>query len=493
MQAQNPELSNVLNATGSAADAAGNLSLITPTAKLVGNLSGKAATKLEEYGIKKTSEDALDMVKRKVSSLTPDEQKKLAQGGKITERGIFNDAEIKTNSFDKEIAKSVEGIVDPKKSWVDNIDRIHTKIGELATKTETLPGMLESATDTNKIREVLDGLKKESSIRFVGDTALESAYNKAIDEFMELLSHKPSTIGNVLEARKEYDILLKKKFPDAFKANADARGSIVKQAGMDVRNAANEFVEGVLPEGNEFKSLLKEQSNLYRATERIAANNLPVLDKNKFQKALELIARHPWLSAEIGGVAVGGAAIGAGGAVASAVTNPLILMALATYGTARVGKTVLTSPMIRDGLIKILTGAERGLLSATDVDGIKKIINSLSEKNYATAPVPSKPPFIDKLAGDTSGSYPTPLALPMPERGFTLQGQPTGEVLHPSKIGSNLYGVKEPSVIEGRMKIDQPLQLEGQGFTTDELWSKVSNTKLQQGSDKGLRNALKRR
>jgi hypothetical protein len=392
---ENPRTANVLNTVGNAVDLGTQLSMVNPLVRGAGSLTGKAANVLEASGVKKVSEDALKMVKRKVSSLTPAEQETLMKTNKITESGIFKNAEIKTTPQDIELAKSVEGIVDPRKSPIENIDRITTKRIELAEQTKTLPQMLDGAIDTNEIKGLLEGLKKSSSINFIGDTALESAYNKAIETFMDILSSKPKTIGNVLEARKEYDIAIKEKYADAFKPNTDARGNVIKQAALDVRKAANNFVEGALPEGNEFKGLLKEQTNLYMAAENISKNNLPIIEKNKFQRVLGLITRHPWMSAEIGVAAVGGTAIGIGGAAASVVTNPIALGALMTYGTYKIGKTVLTSDMVRNGLIDFLRVSERILRPAEKV-AVEKVIYSLPSTEVKSGAFnPDSPAIMD--------------------------------------------------------------------------------------------------
>jgi len=113
---------------------------------------------------------------------------------------------------------------------------------------------------------------------------------------MNILDKKPNKLSSVLEARKEFDALMKYKNRKVF----DRAGAVIDQARKDVRDLANEFVSESLPEGNEFKLLLKKQTNLYRAAERIAKNN-PEVGKSTIEKAGDFIRKHPYISTGVAG------------------------------------------------------------------------------------------------------------------------------------------------------------------------------------------------
>lgn len=85
---------------------------------------------------------------------------------------------------------------------------------------------------------------------------------------------------------------------------------------------------------------------------------------------------------------------------------------------------------------------------------------------------------------DTSGVRPTPLALPMPERGFTLKGEPYGGVLHPVKPPDDIidaqYTTGRRAMLDAPRR-DEILQLTGQGFELPRgVWAMKSNAKMRQ-------------
>jgi hypothetical protein len=89
---------------------------------------------------------------------------------------------------------------------------------------------------------------------------------------------------------------------------------------------------------------------------------------------------------------------------------------------------------LAEGIAGVATGNPAIVGSAVATGGIAKLIHRYQDPNRAVKKmfdrvdrkmgkeVPPKPP-IDPLANDVSGIRPTPLGLPMPERGFTLKGE----------------------------------------------------------------------
>lgn len=336
------------------------------TGEGVGKLAGVAATSLEKQGVKQATKDALALIKRDVSTLGKAERETALTSNWIEKPGVFKKPEFKTTPRDIEIAKSIEGVVEGKNP-VKNIDRIYTKIGELAKKTETIPGKsdLRYYPEQPQLRNALMGAKEESSVVFAGDATLEKAYDSVVDEFMKIISKNtpPDAVGklsDILKARKEFDKVMKSKFPNAF--NKISGDNVRANAILDVRRAANDFIAGQLPEGNKFKALLKEQANLFQAT-RMIAKNTPAINPGVARRLMGFFGKHPWVSAEVLGVAggVGAMSAGVGGAIVSTLTSPILLTGLALYGTVRVGKTIITSKMARTGMIKFLRATEKTL------------------------------------------------------------------------------------------------------------------------------------
>jgi hypothetical protein len=340
--------------------------------------AGAAAGALEKAGVAQVTKDTLEMVKRDFSTLSKKQKEAAMMSGQVEKPGVFKKTALKTTKQDEEIAKSLEGLVDKKKNAIENIESVRTKIADLGQQTQALPKENDRIFNNSQIRNVLKESKEDSSIIFAGDKIQEKAYNAVTDEFMRILAKKSNKLSSVLEARKEFDNVVKTKFPNIFsKMNGD---NVRAAAVRDVRMAANDFVANSLPEGNNFKELLKQQSNLYRAIERLAQNAAPTIDKSKFQRLVGLMRSHPILTVEAAGGlgAVAGAHLGIGASLAAALTSPVALGALLTYGTYRMGKTVLTSASVRNGLIKFLRATER-TLAPEERAAVTTIINTLGE------------------------------------------------------------------------------------------------------------------
>jgi len=242
------------------------------------------------------SEKLINLVKRDVSTMTKEERIEALKTNKMEKPGVFKQSAIKTTKQDEEIADSIMGIVDVKKSPVENINNIYKEIGVLAEKTKALPAENDKIFNNKQIRSYLSKAKNDTSVILPGDKNLSKIYDSVVTDFMNILDKKPNKLSSVLEARKEFDALMKYKNRKVF----DRAGAVIDQARKDVRDLANEFVSESLPEGNEFKLLLKKQTNLYRAAERIAKNN-PEVGKSTIEKAGDFIRKHPYISTGVAG------------------------------------------------------------------------------------------------------------------------------------------------------------------------------------------------
>jgi len=128
-----------------------------------------------------------------------------------------------------------------------------------------------------------------------------------------------------------------------------------------------------LPEGNQFKRLLKDEALLYKAKRHIGFNNPPVVSKNLWGKISHFAHEHPFAIA---------AGLGGTGFATGMITSPAIMGALAAYGTYKVGKTVITNRMVRSGMAKALKNMEK-VLTGSEKAEIKNVIKLMddSERN----------------------------------------------------------------------------------------------------------------
>ena len=86
----------------------------------VGDALIGAENTLAKKTIEKETEGLVNLVKRDVSSMTKEERIEALKGNKMEKPGVFKQSTMKTTKQDKEIADSIQGIVDLKKSPVEN-------------------------------------------------------------------------------------------------------------------------------------------------------------------------------------------------------------------------------------------------------------------------------------------------------------------------------------------------------------------------------------
>jgi len=195
-----------------------------------------------------------------------------------------------------------------------------------------------------------------------------------MDEMFNQLGKQKNNLSGLLQARKDFDKLIKQKFPKIFdKIGGD---NVRSNAVMDVRRAVNDFIEVKLPEGNPFKSQLKQQSDMYIAAKNISENTAKLVDIGATQRVISLLRQNPVVAGVTGGILTFGALQGL-------LVNPLVLGSLLTIGTVKVGKEIITSKALKRGLIKILNAIDNGVIKSTnsvlDKQAIQGIVDSIKE------------------------------------------------------------------------------------------------------------------
>ena len=411
-----PDIASNLEATA-------NLLMLTP-----GGKAGKATKELGEGVVKTATEkgtqfvekklaqqkfqETLDMVKPELSILSKKQREGVLTSGRVEKPSVFKKAEIKVNKQDIEIANSINGIVEKGKNPIENIDKIRTEIGKVAEQTAALPKELDKPLNEQEMNELLKRFaqaKEDSSVIFASDKSLENAYDSIGQEFAKIIGDKPPTLSNLLDGRKKLDQIIKQKFPTIFSkfSGDNIRANAVK----DIRMAVNDFIADSLPEGNQFKALLQKQTNMYRAMDRIAEKSAPALDQSSIQRITSVFKKHPWLSLEAGGylAGLGALSMGVGGAIADIVTSPAMIAGMVLYGSARVGKMVITSKMMKEGIINILKNPKT-TLAKTERVALQNLVRALpdvpeqsSEKESPSDKTESQQPEGFQDTGKTSG------------------------------------------------------------------------------------------
>jgi hypothetical protein len=380
LEKSHPELADYIKSTGNIAVLA---SMFYPGAKAgealtpeaLAKTAGRAATSVEKRLAGQVESEAIDVIKRDTSLMTKDQILKVskAEPTALTKEGTKT--VIRTTPRDIEMAKVVEDVVNPRNHFVDNVDAIRKKITAKAEDTEKMVKKYDQLYSPAELEPYLQAAKNDTSIMFAKEKTIENAYDSVIDKFKEILGKKDNTLSGALEARKELDKFIKSKFGDVFDRNAGdmPRANAIK----DVRKAVNDYIADTLPAGDKFKGLLKEQSLMYDAIDRITLKQ-DFIDSSRFLRLKQIIKRHPWLAAEaVAGMAGGGLmSMGVGGTIVKVLTNPAILGIIGLYGGARIAGHYITARGLKSDLIDFLRTSER-ILKPQEKYQIQKIILQL--------------------------------------------------------------------------------------------------------------------
>jgi len=353
------------------------ISELIPSGKAVGlakkpikPLARAGAGKIERQLVSQIGSESLEIIKPKLSNK---EIANALEAGKGVTKGkipLLRKVEIKPSLKDFEVAKSVGDVVSTRKNFVDNITAIRGKIATLAKSTDEGLKNNDVIFNNKRLKSFLNDVKEDSRIIFGSDKALENNYNAVIDEVFKLLSEKKNKVSDLLQVRRDFDKIVKQKFPRIFEVGST--DVVRSNAVLDVRRGVNDFIEELLPEGNEFKPLLKEQSLMYQATKNIAKKNAEVVNMGAASKVMNFLRQNPVTHGLTGGIIT----FGALGAILS---NPILLGSAAILGTIKIGEKIITSKSLKQGLIKILRAIEGGKVKAsTEIkESINEIINKL--------------------------------------------------------------------------------------------------------------------
>lgn len=297
----------------STAESLGKGAAIAATVLAPSGLPQKAATK----GVQ-AARTALGAAKEAAPSLSRDfafeaatpkiTQKTAVQAAKRGERGVTEPTLFKAGEFvltprQELIQKAVSPIVQDAGSPIEATTRILTRIGELDARATKLVSEVNPIFNRNQLRTFLGKVKDENKLVFASDPQAEKIYDAAIDALVTEV--KQGNASSLFEARKAFD-----KLPAVRKLleSAPAGENLRRAAVLDVRRAANDFLEEIVPEGSEFRALLKEESLLFDAVENLAVKyGKTELTKSKIRQMLDKVPIVKGILANVlgGGVAGG--------------------------------------------------------------------------------------------------------------------------------------------------------------------------------------------
>jgi len=321
--------------------------------KATGKVAGKVATSAEKRLSKQLVDEALDVIKPQLTKLEKQQALEAGRGtvsSKILPRK-FEKVSLLPSKQELKIAEELKGVVKKSKNPIDNISAIDQEIGKLARLTET--GLVNNNTIFNKnhLKAFLNKTKEESRVVFGTDKALQNSYDAVIDEMIKQSTKTKGNLGGLLEARKNFDNVINQKFP---KLLSSPVGDVTKKnAVLDVRRAVNEFIESKLPEGNQFKELLKKQTLMYQGRKNIAKKTASLVDSSITKRAMSALRQNPLVGGITGGILTFAALTGL-------LSNPLVLGTLVLGGSVKFGKSVITSKTLKRILIEAANAIENG-------------------------------------------------------------------------------------------------------------------------------------
>lgn len=372
--------------------------------EIAGEVATKAGTKLEQGLVKQNLNDTLSLVKKAPTEMTKSEKISALSSGRGTEN-TFGKVEIKPTLRDYDVAEVASGFVDKNKKFTENIYNLNDAI---KGKSNSLRSYLKKtnipAGDTNELRKSISSIGLPLTLKT--DTQMKKMYDEVVNKFMEFTKNKTNMEG-ILDARQEFDNWAEKNIPGIFDENGKYKP--LHEAILRVRQKSNDYIAEnayhFAPDNlkNPIRQSLKEQNLLYEAKDNFATNNYKNIGKDWINKLSTSIRKNP-ISNAIGIGAIGLTLPAAMGIISS----PVALAGLATYGTYRLGKKIVTSEALRKGLSEFLLKAGNTLNPESKVQ-IDELIDLLKSRAGLSIEDVSQKGFNSPTVGKTVKSIEDPL------------------------------------------------------------------------------------
>jgi hypothetical protein len=269
---------------------------------VVGGIKGHAGKVL-----KKEEEFVKDLVSPKAT--TKVKQQALREG-RVTEQGLFKGSKILPSKRDEQTAEVVKDIVSSKNSIIQNLDAVDNKVSEINSGVGAYIEEFKRPFNTNQLKTQLNAGRDDLKLVFASDKTAQKTYEAVVNEFMKHIENK-DTKGLFL-ARQSFD-----KVP-AIKKLLDSRAlgeNTKKEIVLTVRDMANKYIANLLPEGNQYKLALLNETKMINAIKNMAEKNAGMIGRSKL---IQLTEKYPILKWIVGGIAtgiVGSAGVGVGSAI----------------------------------------------------------------------------------------------------------------------------------------------------------------------------------
>lgn len=282
-------ISGVVGSGLTGAAIGGALGAAVPAAFGAGKLVRKTALPTLFEKSTKEQRAVIDMVR---PLLNKGETAEAIGSGRGISQTLLREGGVLPAQQDKNIAQAVQGIVDPKKDLISNVNAVRGAIKSEAQGVVQHLQEHDGIFNQNQLASHLDSVEKSPLL--VSDAGLEKAYGLAKDKFMSFVEKNKKNLSGLLQSRKEFDEWLRSNngIPMLY---SESRLSPLKQAVIDMRNAANGYIEERLPTDSPFRASLNKQSLMYRAldnmSEKAAKTDVNKTGLQKFAKKYPLVRK----------------------------------------------------------------------------------------------------------------------------------------------------------------------------------------------------------
>jgi hypothetical protein len=208
----------------------------------------------------------------------------------------------------QEMATAVKGVVDPKKPLATNISKLNSSIKTDADELKTALSEQKGSWNKNTVKGKLNAIKTDIPAGLVGDN--EKIYQRVIDGAMKEIEKAPSRKwGDLWEARKNIDKMVKDQFGDVAFESSKARDTAIRKVRQAINDHIDENTTGV-----EFKAKMKKFSNKYKVLENLEDKRADeIMAETKKTGSQKWAEKHPIVTKYGPGVAatlIGGSAVG---------------------------------------------------------------------------------------------------------------------------------------------------------------------------------------
>ena len=250
----------------------------------------KAKEKITGVSLKtgedKITEDTLNIVREPI---TKGYEEKAALDGRTYTEGRTKEVKIKPTRREELVADSVrqlvvDGRIDPKKLPFENIPEIQLEVNRINQGVEQMIYERKIPFNMKQLRSKLSAVKKDADIVFSTDPTLERTYDALIDAFMKNVE-KGDTLG-LFKARQSFDkIPAVKKLLDGLKGASGE--NLKRQAVLDIRRAANEYVAEQLPKNDPYRYALSQESYMIEAMGNLAEKSKGLVGSTNISRMLD--------------------------------------------------------------------------------------------------------------------------------------------------------------------------------------------------------------